>query len=313
MKIGIVGAGIAGSYLAYRLSKKHDVTVFDMKSEIGNKACSGLVSERLWDFVPKNNRLVKNRIKNIIIHFKNKEVILDLHPRMIVLERYKLDRYVMSLSKAKLKMNTSVKNIEFRGKPSITTNRGKFEFDYVIGCDGAKSMIRQQLGGKDPKFNLGVLAYEKRRSKCNCIDVWPLPHGFAWKIPRGTDIEYGVFERPDRAYKEFKRFCKKPRVIYSALIPHGFVNVAKKNATLCGDAAGLAKPWSGGGIIWTLKSADMLVKDFPDFKKYDNNLRDFFEPRIFFSEIVSKIGVSIGNNLPSIVPKEINFDSDWIF
>lgn len=32
MHIGIVGAGVAGSYLSYRLSKQHTVEVFERKA-----------------------------------------------------------------------------------------------------------------------------------------------------------------------------------------------------------------------------------------------------------------------------------------
>ena len=35
MKIGIVGAGINGTYLAWKLSKEHDVTLFEKKKKIG--------------------------------------------------------------------------------------------------------------------------------------------------------------------------------------------------------------------------------------------------------------------------------------
>ncbi len=314
MRIGIVGAGICGAYLAYRLSKNHDVTVFESKKKIGNKACSGLVSERLWNFIPKNKKIVKNIEKKIIIHFKDKDVTLDLHPDMIVLERDRLDKYVAGLGNAKMMMNTKVKKLVYSETPTLITSKGSFEFDRVIGADGATSMIRKQLGGSEPRYNLGVFTYEKTRNKSDTVDTWPLKNGFAWKIPRGSTTEYGVFGTPRTAYQDFKKFYKKkPSMVYSALIPEGFVNVAKDKTTLCGDATGLTKPWSGGGIIWTLKSADMLVNTFPDFKKYNDKLRDFFEPRIFFSRLISKMGVSFGNNLPFLVPREILFDSDWIF
>jgi len=314
MRIGIIGAGVCGAYLSYKLSMDHDVTVFESKSEIGNKACSGLVSERLWDFIPKNDKLIKNKMKTIKIKFKNKEVFLDMNPGMMALERAELDKYVMSLSKAKLKLNARVTKIVPGVKPVIYTKKEKFEFDYVIGTDGAQSFTRKQLGGKDPKFNLGVLVYEKTKKKSNVINTWPLKNGFAWEIPRGDSIEYGVFENPKVAYQEFKKFYKrKPKLIHSALIPEGLCNVVKGNITLCGDSAGLAKPWSGGGIIWALQSADILLKNFPNLHKYDKELKEFFEPRIFFSKIISKTGVWFGNNLPFLIPKEFYFDSDWIF
>ena len=241
MKVGIVGAGIAGSYLAYRLSKNHDVTVLEAKRNVGDKVCSGLVSERLWKYLPKNTKLVENKITKMNIHFPKKDTVLDLHPKMIVVSRSKLDRYVLKKSKAKIMFNTSVKKLDWKGdkKPILHTNRGKMEFDYVIGADGAKSMIRKSIGGKDPRFNLGIFTYKPGKNKSNIADIWPLPNGFAWKIPRGSATEHGVFERPNVAFREFKKFYpKKPKIVYSALIPDGYANVAKKRVTVCGDAAG---------------------------------------------------------------------------
>jgi hypothetical protein len=57
----------------------------------------------------------------------------------------------------------------------------------------------------------------------------------------------------------------------------------------------------------------MLVDCFPDIDKYNRGLKEFFEPRIFTSKVVSHLGVAVGNNLPFLVPKRIYFDSDWIF
>ena len=62
MKIGIIGCSINGAYLAWKLSKENDVTVFEKNKTIGEKPCSGLVSERIWNFIPKNDDLIENVI-----------------------------------------------------------------------------------------------------------------------------------------------------------------------------------------------------------------------------------------------------------
>jgi len=52
-----------------------------------------------------------------------------------------------------------------------------------------------------------------------------------------------------------------------------------KQVALCGDAMGLTKPWSGGGIIWSLYAADILLNNFPNFGKYEKKLRGFLSQR----------------------------------
>ena len=46
--VAIIGGGICGLYLSWKLSRKgHLVTVFEKKKKIGNEICSGLFSERI--------------------------------------------------------------------------------------------------------------------------------------------------------------------------------------------------------------------------------------------------------------------------
>ncbi|MDD5416487.1 MAG: NAD(P)-binding protein, partial [Candidatus Aenigmarchaeota archaeon] len=208
MKVGIVGCGIAGGYLAYRLSKYHDVTVFEHKKKIGKKACSGLVSERLWDFIPKNEKLVKHRIRKIIIHFPKKDIELIMDPAMMVLDHDKLDQYVASLGKAKILLNKHVTDVSGR---TIKADGKEYDFDYIIGADGPMSIVRKSINGKTPKFLLGAFVYDKndKDKKSNIVETWPLKNGFAWKIPRGDKVEYGVMEDPKIAMRELKKIYKK--------------------------------------------------------------------------------------------------------
>ena len=57
MKVAIVGAGINGLYLAWKLSGMgHEVSVFEKRNKIGKEVCSGLFSERILDFFPQSEK-----------------------------------------------------------------------------------------------------------------------------------------------------------------------------------------------------------------------------------------------------------------
>ena len=322
MKIGIVGCGINGSYLSWKLSKENDVTVFDKRRSIGKEVCSGLVSERLWKFIPESKKLVINTIDEAVLHFPKKDVHLKFSPKMLVLKRKPLDRYVKSLagkSGAKIMLGAEVKRVfHIKGmKPQVLASGKVFEFDYLIGCDGYFSIVRKSLGIRNPKHRLGIYTYVGKKNDSHSIDIYPTKNGFCWSIPRKRNIEYGTLERPDVARNIFRSFCRskkvKPRRIYSYVVPNELVEAHKGRIALCGDAVGLTKPWSGGGILWGMKADDILVKNFPDFRKYDYDMSKYFGPKIFFSNAAQKIGKYLGNKIPSITPREVDFDTDWVF
>jgi flavin-dependent dehydrogenase len=130
-------------------------------------------------------------------------------------------------------------------------------------------------------------------------------------------VEYGVYERIDIAREEFNKFCKrmkiKPKDIYSHLIPSRLTKMQKGRVVLVGDASGLTKPWSYGGIIWGLISDNILIKTFPNFIKYEEKVKDYFEPKIFYSKIALFSAKTLGSKLKFLSPKEVWFDGDWIF
>ncbi len=186
----------------------------------------------------------------------------------------------------------------------------------MIGCDGFNSIVRKSVGIKEPKFKLGIYAYKKKKDKSNTVNVFPSQKGFAWIIPRGSKVEYGLLDDVKKAKEKFDKFCKKkrfkPKKIYSSVIPEGLVRAEAGRIALCGDAIGLTKPTSNGGIIWGLTACNIFLKNFPDFKKYNSELKKFFEPKFTFSRWGNKIVRYLSNKSPRLLPKEASFDSDWL-
>lgn len=328
MKVAIVGAGIVGTYLAWRLARKGlEVSVFEQKNEIGGKVCSGLISRRLWHFLPEDKNIVENEIKSANVHFPEKDIEVKFSPHMLVIDRKGLEEHVAKLAKAsgaKLFLGMKVANVlHVKGKkPQIVLEKnGKkafLEFDYVIGCDGEYSAVRKSLRLREPKMRLGILCFgkAKRNQAIDAVEVFPTKHGFDWIIPRSAGAaEYGTLEKPAEARKQFEQFCKKqkikPEKILAAPVPEGLVLSNHNRIALCGDATGLTKKWSGGGVIWGLTAAHMLARDFPNLKKYNNSVKRFFGPKMFFSSIETRIAVWVGNNMPFLMPRRIRIDSDW--
>ncbi len=327
MRVGIIGAGPIGSYLGQKLSESgEEVFIFEKKRSVGKEACSGLISSRLWDHVPKKKLLIENKINYSVLHFKNKSVKINFNPEMHVVSRTKLDKYFVKRAEksgARIFKNHELRRVfHFKNhRPQISVqNKRKtkvFEFDRLIGCDGSDSSVRKQMKLSQPKMRTGIIVYKNKRDKSNFVDIWPTNNGFTWRLPRGKKTEYGILEDIHNAKREFNKFSRKNKVsrkkLISSLVPQGLITSGSNNVALCGDAAGLTKPWSGGGIIWGLRAADMLVESFPNIQRYNRKLNKTFSPRIFYSKLVEKLIKFTANNIHQLIPKELTIDSDWVF
>ncbi len=256
LKIAIIGAGITGLYLSWKLSEKgYKVSIFEKKEKIGKEVCSGLISERILDFIPESKKLIQNEINYSLIHFPKRTLKINFSKQFFVLNHFELDNLVAGLAKEK--------GAKFFLKQEI--NSVLKGFDKIIGCDGANSFIRHELKLSEPEFQLGIQGFLKEKDYSNFVETWPIKSGFIWRIPRGEETEYGIIEKPKEARKIFEDFLNKNNIhlekINSAIVSQGLIIPSNSKITLCGDAAGLAKPWSGGGVIWGLTAANILLNN----------------------------------------------------
>ena len=142
----------------------------------------------------------------------------------------------------------------------------------LIGCDGAHSWTRRHFKMGRPKelmigFQTEVVGYQYRKRRLEMYSGSEIAPGFfAWVIPSGNDsCRIGLWSTADRLdglsieecyhnllnhplWKE--RFSDiRETARYCGPVPSGMVKKAYKNRVLLiGDAAGMAKPTTGGGI-----------------------------------------------------------------
>jgi len=307
MKIAIVGAGITGLYLAWKLSEKgEEVTVFEKKDIIGKQVCSGLISERILYFIPESKKLIQKQVHSCLIHFPKRTLKIHFSKKFFVMNHFELDNLVAKFAKeagAKIILNNTVN--------SLPT-----EVDYIIGCDGAMSQVRKSLLLPDPEFKLAIQGFISGTDNSNFVETWPTKSGFLWKISRVKETEYGIIEDPKEVRKIFDKFITEKKLhlerINSGVVSQGLVIPFNSKVTLCGEAAGLTKPWSGGGVVWSLMAAEILLKNFPDFLKYKKELKKFFLPNIIFSKIAKKMVYFLGFNSPWLLPKNHQIEGDFL-
>jgi flavin-dependent dehydrogenase len=311
-KVAVVGAGICGLYLARKLSRSgNQVTVFERKGKIGKEACSGLFSERILKFIPESQKLIQNQIRAVLIHFPKRTLKVRFSKKFLVMSHFELDNLVATLAEksgVKTVLNYEISESNF--------NTLQKDFDRIIGCDGPNSFVRKSLGLPDPDFRLAIQGFVSREDSGDSVEVWPKNQGFLWKIPRGEETEYGIIAEPARIKDLFEGFLKeegvKAKKTLSGLVSQGFLIPSHSSVTLCGEASGLTKAWSGGGVIWGLSAAEILLKNFPDFLRYKGEMKRFFLPKIILSKIAVKAVYFLGFHFPWILPRNLKMESDFL-
>lgn len=313
MKTAIIGGGICGLYLAKNLAEKGiQTTVFERKKNIGKICCSGLFSERLFDYLPQAKPLAVNIIRKAIINFPKQRIELSFRQTFFVINHFQLDNLAADLAAKAGAAIITGQTVNDAKLKELTQN-----YERIIGADGAFSAVRKYLTLPNPEFWLGIQFFEKKYDASDFVETWATKNGFLWRIPRGNEVEWGIMEKPAAARKLFDKFIVqqklKPDKLTSAVIPQGFILPKNNKITLCGDASGLTKPWSGGGVLWGLAQADILLKNFPNFIQYKREAQNFFGFKITVGKAAKSIAYVLGSNIGFLIPRKINLDGDFLF
>ena len=138
----------------------------------------------------------------------------------------------------------------------------------LAGCDGPTSRVRQSVGLAGPSEQLhGVLGFTETPDAGDRVDVHlTAPTFFAWRIPRGdAGVEYGLAAPPGAAVPALfdqliAAYDAAPERRCSGAIPIGPPDsVTTDRVFLIGDAAAQTKPFTGGGILYSMTAADIAA------------------------------------------------------
>ena len=289
--IAIVGAGPAGSYLAYLLAKKGKaVTIIEEHKKIGNPIqCTGIVTYSIEKFVKLPKNVVANRLNKVIVVSKNNRI--EARTDEIVLWRNKFDEYIANMAADQgAKILTNHQFLAFNGKNSIKIKDKKndrikeIKSDISIGADGALSPVAKSIGLANTKFYIGMQAKVKLKIGLNAFETYfgsDFPNFFGWVVPESEDtvrLGLGGFKNAKDYFYRFlkKRTGKKDILCWeSGIIPvyNPKRVIQKNNIYLIGDAAAQVKATTGGGIIPSLKAAHTLCDCIINNKDYNNEFR----------------------------------------
>lgn len=289
MKVCVIGAGPAGSYAAFLLARRgHDVHVFEDHPRIGVPVqCTGIVTHAIWDLIPMNAAVVKTELSHVIVHGPSTTVRVPLHE--YVLDRAKLDQYIAELAKkAGVTYHLSHRFIRFEGRDVVVRHDGKehrIKTDVTIGADGPTSEVAKAAGiWTSRMFWGGVQATIDGSYDSESFEVFfgkDYPFFFGWAVPESKTVARVGVAAQHKARDQFvaitKRFGGKllgwqsgPIPIYAGKMP---VQNKERTVFLVGDAAGLVKATTGGGIITGMMSSKLLVDAITHQKDYARMLK----------------------------------------
>ncbi|MDD4568097.1 MAG: NAD(P)/FAD-dependent oxidoreductase [Methanoculleus chikugoensis] len=267
----VVGAGPAGSAAARACAEEGLSTLcIEEHGTIGYPVqCAGLLSVSALAECGVSNRSVLNEVSGArMVSGLGGELLFDAGvTKAHVVDRCLLDREMAEKAAnagAEFRLKTSASGIS--GTSLLTRGlRGREEipFRLLIAADGPRSTVARMLGLQRPALYLaGVQAEVPYEMNPRYVELHPnaAPDFFGWVIPvSGTRARVGLCAR-EHAKDHFDRFIARyggnSLHLVSGVIPLGVMpQTYGRRALIVGDAAGFAKPTSGGGIYTGVRSA----------------------------------------------------------
>jgi geranylgeranyl reductase family protein len=303
MRIAIVGAGPAGSHLAYELSRAGAEVLLCDARDAWEKPCGGGVTSKALREFPflQTPAAPKQMVASLrLITAQARELTVAPSKEFAIYARADLSRLMRERAVAAgVRLCCErVEKTEFAGGQwRISTPQQQFSADFLVGADGASSVIRRRMGVRfaddDFAYALGWRVKPINGAALTRVDIKYLGDlaGYIWMFPRTDHLSYGIAT----AYRAATPAQLKARLLdfiraqdaalaaeiaasthhstarasfYGALIPA--LGVASWDAlrvsdagqrwALVGDAAGFVDPITGEGIYYAIKSAELLAR-----------------------------------------------------
>jgi flavin-dependent dehydrogenase len=287
MKVGIIGGGPAGLYLAYLLTKNGMACqLFDHQIP-HEKACGGGVTTkalRQFDILRGLPTIARPVATFEFISPQDRRLLVRCdQPLQIVsrqvLSQYMLDQcHALGFAHTPEEVRTLVRADAGTGW-QVGTKAGEHYCDFVVGADGAHGLSRRLLGAKpflkDRYAGLGFYVDGLETDRA-VIKFFPQQAGYLWVFPRPGHASVGLGFLSGTMTKEkafgqvagflaqhYPGFRPDERRSYAATIPFTRhwepAHVQGDGFALIGDAGGFTDAITGEGIYFAFKSAEILA------------------------------------------------------
>jgi len=283
----VVGGGPAGSTLAYELSMRGAVVhLLDEKVFPRYKVCAGGLNAKTVALLPFSIAPVVERVFQRITftcRFGDEFTNTSDKPLVYMVSRGAFDHFLVQKAvEAGAHFHPGERAIEIRmddGQVEVETPSHVFRAGIVAGADGANSTVRRQLGlAPHLLLSLGLESELALRSPSSAypdamhVDWGSNDDGYAWIFPKQDHLSVGAkgaFASGRELTKYYRAFVGKRRElrehVESKYVGHplpmrlGGEPIQRGRALLMGDAAGLIDAFSGEGIYYAIRSAQLAA------------------------------------------------------
>lgn len=282
----VIGAGPAGSTLAYELAKRSiEVAVLEKQTFPRYKCCAGGVSVGAGRLLGVDVQgLAEDTITEAGISFGGSKPFRGRchQPIMHTVMREKFDHALAMQAKEAgvvVLEGYEVTGIApCAGWVEVSTSGGDFRAQYVVGADGARSRVARQLSLPTNREWLIAVQSEVQAKEDDMaslrsqvvLDLGWGKGGYAWVFPKLDHLSVGMacfnsmakdLKQRHRDFMASLNLRGEVRRRDAALLPvlSGDPTVYRGRVVLVGDAAGLVDPLTGEGIYNAAWSAQLAA------------------------------------------------------
>jgi geranylgeranyl reductase len=279
----IIGAGPAGLACAREFSNsKLSVLILDKREVLGSKPCGGGICEK--EVAVPIEEAWSKKIDKQMIRSGNNIVKVKHRYKRITFEREDLagyqERLLYDAKNVTILKNTSVTKITV---DTVETNSGKYKYKYLVGADGAASVVRAYL--KLPvKLAMGLYykiwgEYDEFVAHYDFGNMGP---SYIWEFPHPTYNNIGIYFEPTflkvtkakeilQNYLKERQYAFAEKNFMAAPVNYNYLGHQFGNIYLVGDAGGFTSRMHGGGINNAIISGTEVAKLIKD-PNYDAKL-----------------------------------------